>query len=260
MKVKDIIGAIEEFAPLRLQEEWDNSGLLIGSEDSDIESVLVGFDCTPDLIAEAVSTGSGMVVTHHPLIFRGLKKIDESEPVGAAVAAAIRGNIAVYASHTPSDKVLGGVSGAMARRLGLEDIRALDPEEDGTGLGAVGDLTIPMTPQEALEMVREKLELPVLRASAPICGQITRIAMCGGSGSSLAGKARSCGAQLYLTGDVSYHDFATPEGFMIADVGHFESEVEIVSILFSVIRKKFPNFAVRISEGLRESNPVRYIL
>ena len=258
MKVRDITSVIEEFAPLGIQESWDNGGLCIGSPDDEVHGVLVGFDCTPELIAEAIRRGLDMVVTHHPLIFGGLKRIVPGDPVSDAVSAAIRGHVAVYASHTSADKVIGGVSGAMARRLGLEDIRILDEEEGGVGLGAVGELPRPMEAEEALEYVKKCFSLKVIRSSRPVSGLITRVAMCGGSGGSLIGKARASGAKLYISGDISYHNFFTPEGFMVADIGHFEGEVEIVDILFSLLTKKFPNFATCISEDVRNSNPIHY--
>ena len=117
MKVGEITAALEVFAPLRIQEKWDNSGLIIGSADDEVHGVMVGFDCTPDLIREAVEKGCDMVVTHHPLIFNGIKRIDSKDPVGAAIMQAVRSGVAVYAAHTTADKVIAGVSGAMARRL-----------------------------------------------------------------------------------------------------------------------------------------------
>lgn len=258
MRVRDITGAIEAFAPLGIQEHWDNSGLVIGSPDDEIRGVLLGFDCTPELIDEAVACGADMVVTHHPLIFRGLKRIDPEDPVGQAVIKAVKAGIAVYAAHTTADKVLAGVSGAMARRLGLQDIAVLDPEADGIGLGAVGDLPEPLSAEEAVALVKERFNLQHVRTSKPVAGKIARIAMCGGSGADLIDAARTAGAQLYLSGDISYHRFFTPEGFMVADIGHFEGEVEIVSILLSLLRKNFPTFAVRVSARLAESNPVHW--
>lgn len=140
MKVKDIIRVIEEFAPLSLQEGWDNSGLCIGSPEDVVSSVLLGLDCTPELVDEAIACGADMIVTHHPLIFSGLKKISPDNPVGEAVIKAIKAGISIYAAHTSADKVIAGVSGAMAARLGLEDVQILDEDGEGTGLGVVGNL------------------------------------------------------------------------------------------------------------------------
>ena len=256
-KVKDVLKVIEDFAPLSLQESWDNSGLCIGSPDAPVSSVLLGLDCTPELVDEAIACGADLIVTHHPLIFSGLKKISPDNPVGEAVIKAIRAGIGIYAAHTNADKVIAGVSGAMAARLGLVNVSILDEDGDGTGLGVVGDLPEPLTAEEAVRMVKEKFSLKAMRASRPLEGMISRVAMCGGSGGSLIGAAVKSGAQLYLSGDISYHNFFTKEGFMIMDIGHYESEIEIVDILFSLIKKNFPTFAVRITQNIY-SNPIFY--
>ena len=257
MKARDIINVIEEFAPLSIQEKWDNSGLCIGSPDADVTSVLIGLDCTPELVDEAVECGADMIVTHHPLIFSGLKKISPEDQVGAAVIKAISNGISIYAAHTSADKVIAGVSGAMAAKLGLENVRILDEDGEGTGLGVVGDLPEPLTAAEAVSLVKDRFALKAMRTSRPVEGRISRVAMCGGSGGSLIGAAMASGAQLYISGDISYHNFFTKDGFMIMDIGHYESEIEIVDILFSLIKKKFPTFAVRITQNLY-SNPIFY--
>ena len=257
MKVKDIISTIESFAPLSIQERWDNSGLCVGSPEDEVHSVLLGLDCTPALVDEAIACGADMIVTHHPLIFSGLKNISPENMVGAAVIKAIKAGISIYAAHTSADKVLAGVSGAMAARLGLTDVEILDEDGDGTGLGVVGNLPEPLPAEEMTRLVKEKFGLKVLKSSRPLEGMISRVAMCGGSGRSLIGAAMKSGAQLYVSGDISYHDFFTEKGFMIMDIGHYESEIEIVDILFSLIKKNFPTFAVRITQNIY-SNPIFY--
>ena len=259
MKVKDITSAIEEFAPLSIQEKWDNSGLVIGSPDAGVKGVLVGFDCTAELVEEAAELGADLIVTHHPLIFGGIRKIDPRDPVGLAIIKAAAAGISVYAAHTTADKVISGVSGAMASRLGLLNVEILDRDGEDSGLGAVGDLPEPMTSAEAVRFIKERFSLGTVRCSRLIDTRITRVAMCGGSGASLILQAMAAGAQLYVSGDISYHHFFTPQGFMVMDIGHFESEVDIVDILFSLIRKKFPTFAVHMSGRLREANPVLYL-
>ena len=257
MKVKEIISVIESFAPLSIQESWDNSGLCVGSPEDEVTSVLMGLDCTPQLVDEAIACGADMIITHHPLIFSGLKKITPDNQVGAAVIKAIKAGIAIYAAHTSADKVIAGVSGAMAARLGLKDVQILDEDGEGTGLGVVGNLPEPLSAAEMTVLVKERFGLKVLKSSRPLDGTISRVAMCGGSGGSLIGEARKSGAQLYISGDISYHNFFTEEGFMIMDIGHYESEIEIVDILFSLIKKNFPTFAVRITQNLN-SNPIYY--
>ena len=257
MKVADVIKVIEDFAPLSVQEKWDNSGLCIGSADNEVSSVLLGLDCSPELVDEAVTCGADMIVTHHPLIFSGLKKISPDDPVGLAVMKAVRAGISVYAAHTSADKVTGGVSWAMAWKLGLENIEVLDSEGDGVGLGVTGYLPQPLDPETMISVVKDRFALKGLRCSRPLDRKIEKVALCGGAGGFLVDKTISSGAQRYISGDISYHHFFTPEGFMLMDIGHYESELDIVQILFSLIRKNFPTFAVRITENLY-SNPVYY--
>ena len=255
--VKDVACSIEAFAPLSRQEKWDNCGLQTGSFSAPVTSVLLGLDCTPELVDEAVAVGADLIVTHHPLIFGGLKRVTPDDSVGLAIIKAVRSGISIYSAHTSADKVIGGVSGAMAQRLSLRNVRVLDPEQDGQGLGAVGDLPSAVTAAEAVEMVKRAFNLKSVRTSRPIEGMISRVALCGGSGSSLIPQAIDSGAQLYLCGDISYHHFFTSGDFMLMDVGHYESEIDIVNILFSLIKKNFPTFAVRITENIY-SNPIFY--
>ena len=256
MLVKEVTGVLEGFAPLSVQESWDNSGLSVGSPEAEVTGIMLGLDCTPQLVDEAIAAGDNMIVTHHPLIFGRLSRISPDDPVGLAIIKAIRAGIAVYSAHTSADKVQGGVSWAMAQRLGLQDIRILGGEE--TGLGVIGRWPQPLEWEQAAARVKDAFGIKTLRCSRP-AGPITTVAMCGGSGSSLIDKAREAGAQLYLCGDISYHHFFTPDGFAVMDVGHFESEVDIVGVLFSLLRKNFPNFAIHISENLNNSNPVFYL-
>ncbi len=262
--VRDVIDVIRGFAPEGVQESWDNSGLCVGDGNAVVTGVLLGFDCTPELVDEAAECGANLIVTHHPLIFGGLKKITPDDLTGLAVMKAVRAGISVYSAHTSADKVVGGVSWAMARRLSLEDVSILDPDgavsspEHEYGLGVIGRLPEPVPAEEAVKIVKEAFRIPVVKSSKLWPGlMVSRIAACGGSGSSLIAKARSAGAQLYLCGDISYHHFFTPEGFVIMDVGHYESEADIVDILFSLIRKNFHTFAVRLTR-LDYTNPIYY--
>ena len=257
MKVKDIISVIEDFAPLSVQEGWDNSGLCVGSPEDDVNGVLLALDCTPELVDEAIAAGADMIITHHPLIFSGLKKISPQTQVGRAVIKAVKAGVSIYAAHTSADKVLAGVSGDMARKLGLEDVEILQKDGEDVGLGVVGNLPEPLYSEDVIRLVKERFGLKMAKVSRPLEGKVARVAMCGGSGGSLIGEARKSGAQLYISGDISYHNFFAEDGFMIMDIGHYESEIGIVDILFSLIKKNFPTFAVRITQNLN-SNPIYY--
>lgn len=265
VRVRDVIDVIRSFAPENVQESWDNSGLSVGDADAEVTGVLVGFDCTPELVDEAVECGANLIVTHHPLIFNALRRVTPDDAVGLAVMKAIRGGVAIYSAHTSADKVVGGVSWAMARRIGLENVTILDvdgsvcgPDGQECGLGIVGDFPEPVPVERAVEIVKSAFRVPYVKTSRLWPGlMISRVAACGGSGSSLISKAREAGAQLYVCGDISYHHFFTPEGFILMDVGHYESEIDIVDILFSLIRKNFHTFAVRITR-LDYTNPIYY--
>ena len=259
MKVKDIIAAIEEFAPTNIQAEYDNTGLQVGSSEQEVHGVLIGFDCTAALVEEAVRRGCDMILTHHPLIYHPLRNLYPEDPGAAAVIAAVKNGVAVYGCHTSADKTPGGVSFALAEKIGLKDVRVLAPEEGGVGFGAVGNLPEPLPSREAVALVKKALGTPAVRCSAPVEGPVSRIAVCGGSGTSLIPSARKAGAQMYVCGDVSYHYFFQPEGFMVVDAGHFETEVEITEVLLSVIRKNFPTFVTLISENIGKANPVNYL-
>lgn len=256
MTIRDITSVIESWAPLGIQEDWDNSGLIIGNYEDGVSGVLLAFDCTADTVREAVSKGCNMIITHHPLIYKGVRHIRRGECVGEAIIEAVRNSVAIYAAHTNADKTDGGVSWAMARRLGLRDVKILS-DEGGYGFGAVGALEKPLSGEQALEYVASRFGVKVIRHSAPVA-KIEKVAVLGGSGSSFIPKAHEAGAQLYICGDISYHYFFADEGLMLMDIGHFESEVEIVDIFFSLIRKNFPTFAVLKSEDLEGSNPVHY--
>ncbi|MFA5849316.1 MAG: Nif3-like dinuclear metal center hexameric protein [Bacteroidales bacterium] len=257
MRAFEIIRIIEEFAPPAIQESWDNSGLSIGDLDSEVNSVLLALDCTPEIIEEAVSTGCQMIITHHPLIFKGIKQISNDTLLGSMITRIIRNNIIIYSAHTNADKVLSGVSGIMAARLGLVNIKFLNQDSGGEyGMGVIGDLETPSNFFQILKKVKKNFNPGVIKCSKPIDDKISRIALCGGSGSSLIENAREAGAQLFITGDVSYHFFFSEKGFMIMDIGHYESEYGLLELLKSVLTKKISTFAVRIAE--KNTNPIHY--
>lgn len=130
MIVKSICELIEEVAPLALQESYDNAGLLVGDSQTEVTSILICIDITEEVISEAIRKKCNLIVSHHPLIFTGLKKITGQNEVQRCVAKAIKNDIAIYAAHTNLDNVLSGVSGKMAEKIGLKNIQILQPKQD----------------------------------------------------------------------------------------------------------------------------------
>ena len=252
MKAADIARIIEQVAPVETAAGWDNPGFCIGSPSTEVKGVLVGFDCTPALVREAVRRGANMIVTHHPLIFHGIKKISDDTFLGEVITLAIKHDIVVYAAHTNADKAAGGVNDLMADRLGLVDRTPLS--EDGFGL--VGRLPKPMPAAEFIEFVKKQFSLKIVRTSTPVTCPVERVAICSGSGGSMLPDALASGAQAYICGDLSYHQFFTDKDFMLLDVGHFESEIDIVDKLFSLLEEKNSTFAVLRTE--KDFNPIHY--
>ena len=258
IKVRDIAEVIEEFAPLPLQEDYDNAGLQVGDRDMKVSAALLCLDVTDEVISEAKERGCGLIVSHHPLIFRGLKSLTGADQTQRLAMRALRENIAVYSAHTNLDSAWGGVSHEMASQFDVADIEVLEPHaaDPRTGLGVVGNLRKPMPKLEFLRKVKDKFNVRCLRYSAQSPQLVVkRAAFCGGSGASLIRKAIDAGADIMVTGDVKYHDF-TGYGLdiIIADIGHYESELCSMKIFSRIIREKYPELVVYFSEN--QSNPV----
>jgi dinuclear metal center YbgI/SA1388 family protein len=254
-----IAAVIEEQAPLTYQESYDNAGFCVGHPDTVINSALLCVDVTEAVLEEAVRVGANMVVSHHPVIFNGLKKITGTTYVERVVAQAIKHNIVLYAAHTNMDNALHGVSWIMARQLGLQDIKVLSLRDasEQSGSGAVGNLPEGMDMRRFFDLLKQVFAVPCVRHSALLPGKVQRVAVCGGSGAFLLHDALAAGAQCFVSADLKYHDFFNADGQIImVDIGHYESEKHVLSIFYELLTKKIPNFAVRITEtGL---NPVHY--
>ena len=258
-KVKDIATAIEEFAPLSLKESWDNPGLQVGNPEMDITGILLCLDVTEEILKEARKRDCNMIVSHHPLIFGGLKRLTGATPVERIAAEAILDNIAIYSAHTNLDSAFEGVSYEMAHMLGMKDYRPLELNPAGNetqGLGIVG-MVKPTPKLEFLRKVKETFEVRDLRYSAQTPGIVVRkVALCGGSGGSLIKAALASGADVYLCGDLKYHDYTSyGSDILLADIGHFESELCSRKILFRAIREKYPDCVIYFSEC--ERNPIQ---
>lgn len=257
MKAIEVASALEEIAPVTLQESWDNSGFIIGNPSKEVNSAILGLDCTPEIIEEAIETGADMIITHHPLIFKGIKSITGKTILDRMLVKLIKNDIIVYSAHTNIDKVIGGVSGAMADKLDLTNRQILLKSEIGdTGFGIIGNLKEAITCQEFISLVKETFNLKLIRTSKLLPGKISKVAVCGGSGASMIEAATSQGAQIYISGDISYHYFLCENDFMIMDIGHFESEIGVLDTITSILRKKIPTFAVRKSKNIY--NPIYY--
>lgn len=260
MKIKDIIAPLEEFAPLALQEGYDNAGLLVGSQDDEATGALVCVDATEDVLDEAIALGANLVISHHPIIFHPLRSIGGEGNIGRVVTKAIKNDIAVYACHTNLDRARHGMSYMLAQKLGLQNVKVLDPAgaADGSGFGAVGELPEPVKAVDFLKQTASKLNIGCIRHSEPHKEKVRRIALITGSGGDGLEKAIEAGADVFLTADLRYDRFLAARGrILLADIGHFESEFCAIDLMYGILSKKIVNFAVHKSANSR--NPVSYL-
>ncbi len=258
MLAKDIAAVIEELAPLKYQENWDNAGFCVGSPEAEVTGALLCVDVTPEILDEAIARGFNMVISHHPVIFHGLKKLTGASFTERVVAQAVKNNLVLYAAHTNLDNVPHGVNWALAAKLGLQEITLLQPgNAPEAGSGAIGALPAPMPVEQWLAHLKHTFSLPVIRHSRWHTAKVQRIALCGGSGAFLMGAAIAAGADCFVSAEFKYnHFFDVQNQLIIADIGHYESEKCVLTIFFNLLTKKMPNFALQIAEKI--SNPVIY--
>src|SRR5665647_544751 len=187
--LNDICQLLEDFAPLAYQEKYDNAGLILGKRDAEIKGTLICLDVTENIIDEAISLGYNLIISHHPLIFKGIKSITGKTYIEDCLVKAIKNDIAIYAGHTNVDSVNQGVNGKIAEKLGLLNCRILVPVSTGNqegeeyGLGMVGDLPAAESEINFLNRVKTTFHCERLRHSSLIEKPIRRVALCGGSGS-----------------------------------------------------------------------------
>lgn len=260
MKIQEVAEALERFAPLPLQEGYDNAGLQVGLTAAEASGVLLCLDVTPEVIREAVAMDCNMVVSHHPLLFRGLKRIADDTLVERCVREAILRGVALYAAHTNLDNALGGVNYRIAEMLGLGDVEFLEPASDGqSGSGIIGTLPKAEGALDFLARVKKIFHVDCLMHNAGPHALVQRIAVCGGAGDFLADRAVAEGADVFLTGEIGYHHFFGYEDkIWLAALGHYQSEQFTIDLMGDILREQFPN--LHIEQTRVNTNPILYMV
>lgn len=364
MKIREIVSALERFAPLPLQDGFDNAGLQIGLTEAETTGALLCLDVTEAVVDEAVGLGCNLIISHHPLIFKGYKSITGKDYVERCILKAIKNDIVIYSAHTNLDNSTGGVNFKIAEKIGLTDVRILEPKEESllklvifvpqvqadevrkalfdagcgniggydscsyniegegtfragegtnpfcgtvgslhteketrietilpaykkaivteillaahpyeepafdfyplknswmqSGAGVIGILTQPETELNFLKRIKETFKVGCVRHSIPTGRLIRYVSLCGGAGSFLLPKAIACGADVFLTGEIRYHDYFGHENeILMAEIGHYESEQYTKEIFYSILKKKFPNMRIHLSKI--NTNPIKYL-
>lgn len=364
MLIKDLTNFLDDKVPPMLQESYDNSGFLIGDKQQELTGALVCVDVTEQVVDEAIEKSCNLILSHHPLIFKGLKRLTGQDDVARTVQKIIRNELSVYAAHTNLDSMDFGVSNILAKKIGLSNLKIMDPKSDilkklvvfcptdyaekvrkaifdagagnigdydscsfnldgqgsfkagdntdpfvgkkgelhyetevrvetifpeflkgkvlsamtaahpyeevaydiypldnkfeKAGLGMIGTLENEMNSEKFLNDIKSRLELKVIKHTNATGKKIKKVAVCGGAGSFLIGKAKAMGADIFVTADLKYHEFfAADDDFILADVGHYESEKYTKELLNQLIIEKFPTFAPTLSKV--NTNPVKYL-
>lgn len=257
MNIKQVAEALERFAPLPLQESYDNAGLQIGlTVDEEVSGALLCLDVTEKVLEEAEAKGCNLVVAHHPLLFRPLRSLTGRTQVERCVALAVKKGIAVYAAHTNLDNAPGGVNHKMAEKLGLSDVHFLQPLRSGEGgSGVVGMLPEPLPAEAFLERVAHAFGVEALRHNGAAVPCVQKVALCGGAGEFLLDEAIRQGADAFLTGEMGYHRyFGHEEEILIGVMGHYESEQFTIQLLQEVLEQSCPG--LRVEQTALCTNPI----
>ena len=263
--VNDILAALEAIAPARLAEDWDNVGLQIGSRQWPATHVLTALDPTPNVIREVRRRKGDVLVTHHPLIFSPIRTLDLDTPQGVVLQELIANQIAVITAHTNLDSVQGGVNDVLAALLTLEEVTVLQPADptDLSGLGRLGNLEMPITLGDLATMLKTRLGLTAVRYAGNPELTARRVALCSGSGSSMIEAFIKSGADVFITGDVRYHDAREIEfhGRGVIDIGHFESEHIVLESLATQLTDRLAaqGLKVTVSACQDETAPFRTV-
>ena len=229
MILQDIINIIESVAPLSYQEGWDNSGLQVGNRNAEIKAALLTVDVTESVVDEAISLGCDLIVSHHPLLFRGLKQLTGSTPQERCVEKAIRHGIAIYSAHTSMDSYLHGVSGRMAEKLGIANYRVLIPsaQDAEVGLGVIGDLAEAIDNEAFVARVAQVFGVlgGALRWVEGNKKQVKKVALCGCAGAEFLEEAITQEADAFVSADFKYHELqSADQRITVVDMDHWVSE------------------------------------
>jgi len=261
MQAQQIFQAIDNVAPRELQESYDNAGLQCGDPHQEVSRVLTCLDVTEAVVEEAHERGCQLIVSHHPLLFRGTKCINpESDYISRVLWLAIRYGIGLYASHTNLDKAEGGMNHRLANILGLTDVRPLSE------CGVYGVLPRSMSAMELLEHVKNCLGGAPLKYNREAVHNISHLtpnsslhtlALCTGSGSDFIAEAEALQVDAFLTGEMHYHSWFGHPSLLIIEAGHFETEQHAASLLSDIITKNCPGIECLISEY--NQNPCLYL-
>ena len=266
-KLKDILDLLEEIAPSRLAEEWDNPGLQVGIQSQEVSRIFVSLDPTLPAVEEAVKQKVQLLLTHHPLIFHPLSRLDRDLYPGNVIFEALRHGIAIVSVHTNLDATRGGINDMLAQVFQLKDVEVLQIAEGDSdrdvGLGRIGDIREPRSLSEMLDAIKSGLGAKGIRVVGSKDLVIRRVAVVGGSGGGMVATASEKGADLLITGDVGHHDALEAEsrGLALIDAGHFYTEKAALALFANRLKGLVEErrWQVEVVIHRNEKNPLDYV-
>jgi dinuclear metal center YbgI/SA1388 family protein len=240
--VADVVQSVDTWYPAATAESWDRVGLVVGEPDARVDRMLLAVDCVAETVDEAISLGAQMMITHHPLLLRGVHSVATTTYKGALVHRLIRHGIALLVAHTNADSALPGVTDALAVRLGLVDVLPLRPGERHPG--RIGRLETPVPLSELGAYVAGRL--PVTAGGIRVAGdpdrRITTLALAGGAGDSFLAEVTAAGVDAYLTADLRHHpasEHLAGGGPALLDAAHWATERPWLDVLGLMLKMAF---------------------
>lgn len=226
MNCTDIIKKIEEEYNPDLACDWDNVGLLVGREDKEVRTIYLALDATKQVIDRAITNKADMLITHHPMIFGGIKTVNTKDLTGSKIVSLLQNDISYYAAHTNYDVVR--MAEIAASRLGIKEGQVLEitEEEKGVGIGLYGVIEEPLSVRQLGELIKDKFHVDTVKIFGDLNKKITRPAISPGSGKSMIDPALKAGVEVLITGDIDHHTGvdAMDEGLIVIDAGHYGLE------------------------------------
>ena len=258
VKIKQVLSALERFAPLPLQESWDNAGLQIGLTEAEVSGALLCLDVTEQVIDEAVAKGCNLVVSHHPLLFRGLKQVSDANDVQRTVRKAIKHDVCVISMHTNLDNAKGGVNFKMAEKLGAKVLNGACENDSLEKVPmVVAELPEALDARQFVAHVKRCFSVECAHCNELLQRPIKKVAICGGAADFMLDEAIASGADAFITGEMHYHSyFGHEQEIQICVIGHYESEQFTSEIFREIIEKACPGVACQIAET--NTNPIKY--
>ena len=257
MKIEQVLSALEQFAPLPLQESWDNAGLQIGLTEAEVSGALLCLDVTEKIVDEAIAKGCNLVVSHHPLLFRGLKQVSDANDVQRTVRKAIRHDVCVISMHTNMDNAMGGVNFKIAEKLDARVHTEITDSAESKQPMVIAELPEAMEARAFIALVKERFDVKCAHCNELLTRPVKKVAICGGAGDFMLDEAIAKGADAFITGEMHYHVFFGHEQeIQICVIGHYESEQFTSEIFKEIIQRECPGVRCEIAETI--TNPIFY--